>query len=61
MALTCLKCTYNVNLAFPLFVTNNSLHMFLELNVHELNYKLNENNKNFEDHFHMWGTLMTHI
>ena len=31
-------------LALPLFLSNDGLHMFLELNVHKLNYKLNENN-----------------
>ena len=56
MAHACLKCTCNEKLAFPLFVSNNGLHMFLELNVHKLSYKLNENNKPTKDHFHMWET-----
>ena len=33
--------------------------MFLELNVHKLSYKLNENNKQTKDHFHMWETNVT--
>ena len=45
MVHTCLKCTCNEKLALPLFLSNDGLHMFLELNVHKLNYKLNENNK----------------
>ena len=53
MAHACLKCTCNEKLAFPLFVSNSGLHMFLELNVHKLSYKLNENNKSTKDHFHM--------
>ena len=36
---TCLKCTCNEKLTFPLFVSNNELHMILELNAHKLNYK----------------------
>ena len=41
MVHTCLKCTCNEKLAFPLFVSSNvimlRLHMFLELNAHKLN------------------------
>ena len=67
MVHTCLKCTCNEKLAFPLFVSNNvtmlRLHMFLELNAHKLNYKLNEKNKwtRFWRSFHMWATGMTNI
>ena len=45
MTHTCLKCTCNEKILFPLFVSNNGLHMLPELNVRKLNYELNENNK----------------